>query len=236
MWSDSFTKLLAFNQTQYDRVLSVDSDCLVLQHMDELFLIPSCPIAMPRAYWLLPEKSILSSHVMLIEPSEFEFARVMEKINNDSDDDYDMEIVNQLYHDSALVLPHRPYGMLTGEFRGDYHAKYMGNDLEPFDSAAIYNQAKMVHFSDWPAPKPWIDMLDEIRLEIQPECIRVVDGSEDCTARNIWNQLYSDFASLRKVGYSELFNASTLLINSQDVCGRLLLPAPNEAELLGKEY
>ena len=30
-WTESYTKLLAFNQTQYDRVLSLDSDSTVLQ-------------------------------------------------------------------------------------------------------------------------------------------------------------------------------------------------------------
>jgi len=30
-WEDSFTKLLAFNQTQYDRVISLDSDSTILQ-------------------------------------------------------------------------------------------------------------------------------------------------------------------------------------------------------------
>jgi alpha-N-acetylglucosamine transferase len=33
-WSDSFTKLLAFNQTQYERVISLDSDANVLQVSD----------------------------------------------------------------------------------------------------------------------------------------------------------------------------------------------------------
>lgn len=30
-WADSFTKLLAFKQTQYERVLSIDSDATILQ-------------------------------------------------------------------------------------------------------------------------------------------------------------------------------------------------------------
>ena len=30
-WADSFTKLLAFNLTQYERVLNVDSDATILQ-------------------------------------------------------------------------------------------------------------------------------------------------------------------------------------------------------------
>jgi alpha-N-acetylglucosamine transferase len=33
-WSDSFTKLLAFNQTQYERVISLDSDANVLKVCD----------------------------------------------------------------------------------------------------------------------------------------------------------------------------------------------------------
>lgn len=48
-WGDSFTKLLAFNQTQYKRVLSLDSDATVLDSMEELFLMPSAPVAMPKA-------------------------------------------------------------------------------------------------------------------------------------------------------------------------------------------
>ena len=30
-WAESFTKLFAFNQTQYQRVISLDSDATVLQ-------------------------------------------------------------------------------------------------------------------------------------------------------------------------------------------------------------
>jgi alpha-N-acetylglucosamine transferase len=51
-WANSYTKLLAFNQTQYERVIAIDSDTTLLKHMDELFLLPPSPITMPRAYWL----------------------------------------------------------------------------------------------------------------------------------------------------------------------------------------
>jgi hypothetical protein len=30
---------------------------------------------------------------------------------------YDMELLNRRYGDSAMVLPHRQYGLLSGEFR-----------------------------------------------------------------------------------------------------------------------
>ncbi|KAF5241947.1 hypothetical protein FANTH_8907 [Fusarium anthophilum] len=196
-WADSYTKLLAFNQTQYDRVLSIDSDSVLLHHMDELFFLPTVPVAMPRAYWISPEK-ILSSHIMLIQPSETELFRIMERVESVKPGEYDMEIVNQLYGDSALIFPHRRYALLSGEFRIEEHAHYLGSELEAWDPAAAYREAKLIHFSDWPLPKPWKPMPEEDRLAAQPNCTQTTSGEEDCTARIIWNSLYTDFRSKRK--------------------------------------
>ncbi|KAK4120047.1 glycosyltransferase family 8 protein [Parathielavia appendiculata] len=198
-WAESYTKLLAFNQTQYDRVLSLDSDSVLLQNMDELFLLPPCPVAMPRAYWLYPETMILSSQVMLVTPSEVEFGHVMDKINQAGRDDYDMEIVNYLYKDSALVLPHRPYDLLTGEFTldEDKHRWYLGSDTEEWDPVKVFNEAKFLHFSDWPVPKPWLGMSDSVRQSKQPKC-HVKDGVESCAEREIWLGIYREFVERRK--------------------------------------
>ncbi|CAJ2512639.1 Uu.00g007580.m01.CDS01 [Anthostomella pinea] len=195
-WAESFTKLLAFNQTQYDRVLNVDSDATILQPMDELFLLPPSPVAMPRAYWLLPDEKTLSSQLMLVQPSEVEFNRIMRKIESADLSDYDMEIVNQLYADTAMILPHRPYDLLTGEFRGDDHQNYLGTDREEWDPVAVYNEAKYLHFSDWPVPKPWISMTESLREDKQPPCI-TSGGQEDCSARELWNGFYTDFSQRR---------------------------------------
>lgn len=136
---------------------------------------------------------------MLIEPSKVEFDRVLSKINSASTEEYDMEIINSLYRQSALVLPHRRYAMLTGEFRGHDHAKYLGSDVAVWDPAAAYSEAKLIHFSDWPLPKPWLPITEKQRLDIQPDCANRTDGTEDCTARTIWNSLYTDFKTKRKV-------------------------------------
>lgn len=90
---------------------------------------------------------------MLIQPSEFEFARVMNATDHAESDDYDMEIVNYLYKDSALIIPRRPYAVLTGEWRSNEHAEYLGNTLERWDPEKIFKEAKYLHFSDWPIPK-----------------------------------------------------------------------------------
>ncbi|KAF5023389.1 hypothetical protein F66182_4546 [Fusarium sp. NRRL 66182] len=197
-WADSFTKLLAFNQTQYDRVLSLDSDGMVLQSMDELFLLPPCPVAMPRAYWLQEEKGskFLSSQVMVIQPSADEFERILEAMDKINSNDYDMEIVNNLYLDSALILPHRKYNMLSAEYRKENHTAYLGSEREEWDPLTAYNEAKFVHFSDWPVPKPWLHDLD-LRQEHEPQC-RMMGEELTCIEREIWNKLYTDFALTRK--------------------------------------
>ncbi|KAL8914216.1 MAG: hypothetical protein Q9171_001087 [Xanthocarpia ochracea] len=123
--------------------------------MDELFLLPLVPLALPRAYWLNASERVMSSQVLLIQPSKYEYERVAKAIDTAGPDDYDMEIVNQLYRDNAMILPHRPYDLLTGEFRdtGVVHKAYMGSEEEPFDPEAILKEAKFLHFSDWPMPK-----------------------------------------------------------------------------------
>ncbi|KAG9647663.1 glycosyltransferase family 8 protein, partial [Aureobasidium melanogenum] len=194
-WGDSFTKLLAFNQTQYERVISLDSDANVLQHMDELFFLPKVPVAMPRAYWL---ENTLSSQLVVIEPSKQEFERILDTFEHRENTDFDMEIVNNLYGQDCLILPHRPYDLLTGEFRSKEHHKYLGSTTEVWNPRQVLQEAKFLHFSDWPYPKPWITGAESVRLQIQPACHNTTSEQDDCTDREIWNEIYNEFKERRK--------------------------------------
>ncbi|KAI9777343.1 MAG: N-acetylglucosaminyltransferase [Geoglossum umbratile] len=198
-WAESYTKLLAFNQTQYDRLLSLDSDSTILQHMDELFLLPKVLVAMPRAYWLDPKDRVLSSQIALIQPSTSEFQRILRAIDGAKEGEYDMEIMNNLYRDSALILPHRPYNLLTGEFRSGNHSKYLGNPEEQWDSDKVLEEAKFLHFSDWPRPKPWLAAPSKTVDEIQPKCdSNKTTQAQGCRERELWLGFYSDFTARRK--------------------------------------
>lgn len=168
------------------------------QHMDELFLLPSTPVAMPRAYW--GEPNVLSSQVIVIEPSESEWKRVEEAIEHHEGHDYDMDILNKLYKLEAMIIPHRKYDLLTGEFRSDKHENYLGRSGEKWDARKIYKEAKFVHFSDWPMPKPWLKVKpeDDINVdEIVPKCKKVGE-TEDCSERDIWVGIRKDFEERRK--------------------------------------
>ncbi|KAF2873976.1 nucleotide-diphospho-sugar transferase [Massariosphaeria phaeospora] len=194
-WQQSYTKLLAFNQTQYKRVISLDSDATVRQHMDELFFIPSSPIAMPRAYWL--DEPTLSSQLVVLEPSQLEWQRIQAFMTTHEDSGFDMDILNTIYKDSSTVLPHRKYDLLTAEFRRHDHSKYLGSE-EPWNATAALQEAKYVHFSDWPVPKPWLQA-SKVMEGYQPDC---KDGGgaagQNCTERDLWYGFYTDFSQRRQ--------------------------------------
>jgi 5-formaminoimidazole-4-carboxamide-1-beta-D-ribofuranosyl 5'-monophosphate synthetase len=121
--------------------------------MDELFNLPPTPVAMPRAYWLGGEKRVLTSAILVVQPSQFEYSRIEKAITAAKSNEYDMEIMNTLYQNSALVLPHRPYIMITSELYELDHAEYLGNHEEIWDPEAALRELKLIHFSDWPVPK-----------------------------------------------------------------------------------
>jgi len=186
--------------------------------MDELFLLPSSPVAMPRAYWLEP--LTLSSQLMLIEPSTFEFNRILSAFSHRTESQFDMEIVNNIYAHDCMIIPHRRYDLLTGEFRKkrDQHAPYLGSEEEVWNATKVLSEAKFLHFSDWPMQKPWLEGDESVRMEVQPECYSVKsnggkgdggggdDGEEeeeeDCTDRALWNSFYVEFKERRKVSFT----------------------------------
>jgi hypothetical protein len=164
--------------------------------MDELFMLPSSPVAMPRAYWL--DQPFLSSQLILIEPSIGEWHRVQQFMNRD-DPGFDMDILNTMYRDSCVVIPHRRYNLLSAEFRSEAHEKYLGSD-EVWDGSKVFAESKFVHFSDWPVPKPWRQAPDSVMEDHQPKCRERKDGGElDCRDRDIWLNLYKEFSSNRQV-------------------------------------
>ncbi|KAH7095085.1 glucose N-acetyltransferase 1 [Paraphoma chrysanthemicola] len=212
-WDKSVTKFMAFSLAYYDRVIALDSDITLLQPLDELFLLPQTPMAMPRAYWTESKPWPLTSMLMVIKPDLGELQHFKDDLAGGGNNmlvnahRFDMELVNERFEYSALVLPHRPYALLTGEFRREDHAPYLGSPHEKWDAEKVFKEAKLVHFSDWPLPKPWIMWPTEGLQEMQPDCGGSLEGS--CAERRIWKHLYDDFRHRRR-----------------DICRLLSVPAP----------
>lgn len=57
IWISSFTKLMVFNETDYERIIYLDSDAILLNdNIDELFFIPPCKMASVTGYWLTKDR------------------------------------------------------------------------------------------------------------------------------------------------------------------------------------
>ena len=206
-WADSFTKLLVFNQTQFSRVLHLDSDSTILQPMDELFFIPPSITAMPRSYWEAQEPHIkLSSQLLLATPSKHQFERCEAAVKAAGASEYDMEILNTLFRDTTITLPHKIYDLYTREFRqGSDHKDYLGNEEGAvWDADEVVKKAKFLHFSDWPLPKPWFEPSQRTWEENMPKCFddegAVMNGTSEslCRERELWVGFYKDFKTRRK--------------------------------------
>ena len=200
-WDASFGKFLAWQQTQYDRIIHIDSDVTLQNHLDELFMLPKTSVAMVRAYWSLPGKKALSSLFVVLEPSYKEFTRLFAAGQEARSEgrEFDMDILNKFYENSATVLPHRKYALISGEFRSKDHQYFLGYQYEEWDPHRALEEASLVHFSDWPIPKPWVMWPRNFLNELQPKCSLRDTGKEDCSNREVWLALYDDFRHRRKV-------------------------------------
>jgi len=210
VWDASVTKFAAFNLTSYRRVVALDPEVTLLQNLDGLFLLPSAPIVMPRAYWS-EKPGQLSPLLMVIEPSLDEFEDIKRTVFNGGDmetvrkGDSDLLLANERFRATATVLPHRPWVLLSNEFRRKKHSAYLGSENEPWDADEIYKEAKVVQFSiDWP---PWYLWPSEGIAEMQPDCGGSHEGT--CPERVIWRRLYDDFRERRR-----------------NICRYLSVPAP----------
>ncbi|KAF6792055.1 glucose n-acetyltransferase [Colletotrichum sojae] len=146
-WQDSLTKFHAFALTEWTRVLVFDSDSLVLNNMDHYFLSPTASVAVPRAYWLNDKntdiaKQVLGSHVMLIEPNKARYHKIVNEARKTGD--FDMEVINHMFKDSAMILPHRRLALLTGEFRAKDHSKYLAPDEDIEWNAMAKSRERML--------------------------------------------------------------------------------------------
>ena len=111
-----------------------------------------------------------------------------------------MEIVNSIYGKDCIVLPHRRYDLITGEFRAANHSRYLGSVEERWDPQSVLDQASFVHFSDWPLPKPWMHHMYAQVNAAQPDCHGEPDSDEwDCRDREIWLGLHQDFRERREL-------------------------------------
>lgn len=213
-WAHSLTKFNAFRLSNYTRVLYFDSDSLVLNSMDHYFLAPLSRLAVPRAYWLNnPEgasfaEQTICSHIMLLQPDEYYYHALMNETQRSAD--FDMEIINHLFKSSAMILPHRRLALLTGELRTREHQSYLSEEPDAeWNAHAEVSKSVLVHFSDWPLPKPWRPRTKEQWERALPECDpedqrdKEREDRPPCADRSAWTSFYDEYETERNAVCAE---------------------------------
>ena len=163
-WGDSFSKLYFSHLTQYDRVVYLELDCLVLKNLDHLFDISPFPstIAAPRAYWL-PQPFFQSGGPLVIDPSD-STKKKFDEILSTPKSGYagDMDWMNEQFKDSAVLLDGF-YALLVGEWiKGDGIQGFFGKKFSK-TPREIMDMAVSVHFIA--NNKPWGTTLDSLRKD-----------------------------------------------------------------------
>ena len=204
-------RFLVWDQTQYDRVIHLDSDITLQRHLDELFLLPKAGVAMPRAVWSLPAeigtnsnnpKLRLSPRLMVLEPSREIYNELTAAARPDQKHPIanDELLYTSVFGNTALVLPHETYAFPISELRSSDHSSFSSSSSNPTSSPS---SAAIIHFLDAPFPKPWIMWPRELLAQEMPICegspdSKAKEREEACRNRDHWFALYDDFRRRRK--------------------------------------
>ena len=147
----SFQKFQAFKMTQYDRIIWLDADSLLMKPIDHLFDLPTVSVAAPIANW--ENEMCVTSALMIITPSIEVWNTLIVPNLHKYVNRADMDLLNEVYEHrigdnrilpEMLVLPSK-YLTLTTEFT--YPEPY-NNDEK------LWKDVYVFHFSG-AFGKPW---------------------------------------------------------------------------------
>lgn len=147
-WSNTFDKLKIFELVEFEKIVYLDSDMLVLKNIDELFEKPHLSaVVAGKSYPGNEEWRKLNSGLMVIIPQKGLYQKLVSlipKVLNNKEVIGDQDIVQELYSswekDSNLILSEK-YNIFIEYI--DYYVKKLN-----------YKEIKVVHYIG--AKKPWM--------------------------------------------------------------------------------
>jgi alpha-N-acetylglucosamine transferase len=112
-YTEVFNKLAIFNLTQYERIIYMDSDSIIINNIDRLFYIDDqIEFAAPPDYWdETAPPGVFTSAMMIIKPSEKRFKQLKELSIEFSEklykgrQMYDMDLLNLAFVNQTTIMP-----------------------------------------------------------------------------------------------------------------------------------
>lgn len=106
-WASCLTKLQLWDQTQFDKIVYLDNDIMILKNIDHLFNYPHMTSALDGEYFnIWPNSPHFNAGVLVIEPNKEEYKKLVDYVANFSIDDWtksqciaDQELLNMYYSD-----------------------------------------------------------------------------------------------------------------------------------------
>lgn len=189
-------------------------------------------------------EKFFATHIMVVKPKKQIYNNILQYVNNpwyyrfihpnkcSKSNDYDMEIINKFIDDDLHkgnlnfgIIDHKTYGVLTGEFREDDHSRFMADpqflpfidpriDTQAWDPLKVIYNTKLIHFSDEPIPKPWLqennfDHYNTFKIYCsqnfnnskfeQEYPVNKPRLTHDCNSVNIWNWIREEFKTSRTI-------------------------------------
>lgn len=97
-WRYTFDKINLFKLMEYDKIVYLDSDFLILENLDNLFKCK--PLSMPRDIPFHPDR--FCSCVMVIKPNMKDYEeliKIAKRRNNEKDEISDQDVINEYFKD-----------------------------------------------------------------------------------------------------------------------------------------
>ena len=140
-FQDQFTKLRIFELIEYDRVLYLDADCLVVGSLEPLLSISSYfPIAAVLDLRDGRVGNTFNAGMMSVHPSLKMFEKIFSRINDTDSyqhDEAEQGLLNAMYNHQVLLLP-RQFNLMVDFF-------YLDNLRGTWDS--VYETASILHYT-----------------------------------------------------------------------------------------
>ena len=149
-WINCLTKLKAFDLTQFEKIVFLDADLLLLKNIDHLFNYPHLTAAIDGEYFHIWKEEYLhfNNGCIVIEPSHELFLNILNFIKNLKEKDIDneiiadQEIINYFYKDWP-----KQTNLHLNKYYNIFAPYIQENDLED-----IQKNAYFIHFI---GRKPW---------------------------------------------------------------------------------
>lgn len=172
-YQDVLVKLNIFKETDYDKIIYMDSDGMPMKNMDDLFDLPY-DISIPIAYW--SDSNYVTTALMVVRPSK-DYHKRLERHFPDAVEKnwFDMDMVNHEFQKEIHVLPAQ-YAVLNSEFEGNRGFTYFGSFLD------AYQKAYYIHFTA--IGKPWVHSVAEVDRLVQ-------DSRVHTLMLDLWRLWYS---------------------------------------------